>query len=224
MATPKLIASDSDVGTGSELEVIYTATANAILDDDVPVIPTTYSGNYVLDVVGYYDDIDLTVTGNITISALTTYEGQTVRISSTGTVTVAVDMAVGSGTLDLSAVTLDSSAKFTADNLSITATSVSQPLRVSADTLSFVISGAGQGLTLTDDDSITIRNSSLNQGALSVTAPGGVSMSGDILGAASATISTSGAIQNTEDLKLSVSGLANFSGSSINLGAAPVTF
>ena len=70
MATPKLITSESDTGTDSELEVVYTATANAILDDDVPVMPTTVSGNYVLDIVGYYDDIDLTVTGDVLISGL----------------------------------------------------------------------------------------------------------------------------------------------------------
>ena len=182
------------------------------------VVPTTVSGNYVLDVVGYYDDIDLTVTGDVMISAVSTFEGQQVRISSTGTMSIAIDMAVGSGTLDLSAATLSSSAKLTADNISIVAGSVSQPLRIAADAVSFTISGQGQGLTLTDDDTVTIRDSSMNSGALSVTAPGGITLQGNITGVASTTLTSTSAIQNTSDVRLEVSGLASFSGSSINLG------
>ena len=68
MAEPKLIQSASDVGQGTELEIVYTAFSGLVSGAPPAVeMPRQVFGDYTLNITGYLDDIDLTVTGTLQV-------------------------------------------------------------------------------------------------------------------------------------------------------------
>ncbi|MGV2340999.1 MAG UNVERIFIED_CONTAM: hypothetical protein LVR18_45770 [Planctomycetaceae bacterium] len=79
LTAPKLIASDSDRGTGSELEVIYTAGTGGVTQGSTTMtgssVPSSVSGDYVLVAPNHSGPLTLSVSGTLVIVQLPTSPG-----------------------------------------------------------------------------------------------------------------------------------------------------
>ncbi|MFM8474208.1 MAG: hypothetical protein ACKOEO_00230, partial [Planctomycetaceae bacterium] len=181
MAEPKLIQSARDIGVGTELEIVYTAAAGMVKGAPPAVeMPSQVVGNYTLNITGFLDDIDLTVTGTLTINQLTSNPGQLMRFSAGEGIVLNTAVDVGSGT-----VTLETDGVLTvttvirAAEVVINAASVSQPLNLDAERLAFNLP-AGGNLQVQNAGSLTLNSANAGGGSVSITAGSSLQIDGTI--------------------------------------------
>ncbi|MFN5796583.1 MAG: beta strand repeat-containing protein, partial [Planctomyces sp.] len=221
MAEPKLIQSASDVGQGTELEIVYTAFSGLVSGAPPAVeMPRQVFGDYTLNITGYLDDIDLTVTGILTINQVTSNPGQLIRFSAGEGLVLNTPVDVGTGTVTLETDgDLILNAVITAAELVINASTVSQPLTLDVERLSFDLP-AGGNLQVNNSGSLTLGSANAGGGSVNITAASSLQIDGTITQVQSLNLSAGTSISTSAGSSLTVTGNARFSGPSINLGSA----
>ncbi|MGV2335247.1 MAG UNVERIFIED_CONTAM: hypothetical protein LVR18_14415 [Planctomycetaceae bacterium] len=221
MLDPKLIKSDSDIGSGSELEVVYTASAAGLVKSAPPAvdIPRQVLGDYTLSILGYVDDIDLTVTGTLIINQVTSNPGQTMRFSSGSGIVINTPLSVGDGTVILETDgSLSVNSLITASEVVIEAGRATQPVTVDADRLTFSVLDAGQHLVINESNSVTLGSGSMNGGNVTIHAGSNLVLDGLINDVQDVTLSVGSSLANRPGSGLEVAGNLFLSGPSIDLG------
>jgi hypothetical protein len=221
MADPKLIQSASDVGLGTELEIVYTAFQGLVSGAPPAVeMPRQVFGDYTLNITGYLDDIDLTVTGILTINQVTSNPGQLIRFSAGEGLVLNTPVDVGTGTVTLETDgDLILNSVITAAELIINASTVSQPLSLDVERLSFDLP-AGGNLQVNNAGSLTLGTANAGGGSINITASSSLQIDGTIAQVQTLNLSAGTSITTSAGSSLTVTGNARFSGPSINLGSA----
>ncbi|MGV2336674.1 MAG UNVERIFIED_CONTAM: hypothetical protein LVR18_22080 [Planctomycetaceae bacterium] len=224
MADALLIRSEEDTGSIEELEIMYTSEAGGVTEDDVPndSLPSNVTGNYVLDNADYYDDIDMTITGNLVINLAPSGGGQSMKFNVSGSITINTTLDVGGGVITLQtpgAVTV--TAPIVASEVVVSAGSVTQPLVTDADRVTVSVTQPGQTVVIQEADSVILADTSVAGGTLTMSAGGSITVDGTVGNVNSLNLTSSGAIRSMVGSSLTVNGLAHLSGSSITIGDQP---
>ncbi|MFN9040390.1 MAG: beta strand repeat-containing protein, partial [Planctomyces sp.] len=208
-------------GQGTELEIVYTAFSGLVSGAPPAVeMPRQVFGDYTLNITGYLDDIDLTVTGILTINQVTSNPGQLIRFSAGEGLVLNTPVDVGTGTVTLETDgDLILNAVITAAELVINASTVSQPLTLDVERLSFDLP-AGGNLQVNNSGSLTLGSANAGGGSVNITAASSLQIDGTITQVQSLNLSAGTSISTSAGSSLTVTGNARFSGPSINLGSA----
>ena len=220
MPTPVLIGQGSQGGTCDELEILFTS-AQGLTEGPTTVgtIPSYVDGDYVLFAPGYIGNIEIAVTGSLVVMLLPTFDGQIIKLSAGDDMQVMDELNAGSGMIQLAAGgTFETQQMLTAGSLTITADAQVGTLLTTVETLDLKVTGANQDFLVRETDGLNITSATLSGGDLSVAAGGEVLLSGSVSGMMDLDLSAGGSITNLVGASLSVSGHANLSGTSIDLG------
>ncbi|MCY2990309.1 MAG: hypothetical protein NTY19_20895, partial [Planctomycetota bacterium] len=213
MLAPKLIASDSDRGSGLELEIIYTASSGGTTDGPTTMtgssMPTHVDGDYLLMPSSVTGNLDITVTGTLLVLQVPIPDDLIININlSGGTLILVADLNVGSGSVSLTTTgELTAPGQVTAQSLTVTANSLNGPLTTDVDTLSFHVTGAGQNLQVIETDSVSVSSGQMHGGEALVQAGGLLTVTGTVSGATDLTLESTGSgVTVTKDGALSAYG------------------
>jgi hypothetical protein len=195
-AAPVLATTTNGFGTGSELEILYTAATGGLVTgattvDSTPTIPTSGDVRLVLpDRTAGPLTLSANDGGSLTIIDLATHDGDDLTLSADDDLVVVVPLDVGDGDITLSATNdLTLGGKVTAGDLTVTAGG-NLTMTTAVDNLTATVNN-GANLTVFQTGDLVIDQLNLSGGDVTISASGTVTINNITGNAGTVRITTS---------------------------------